>query len=75
MNKIYNPKPETWQEILKRPTSTFSDIEVKVKDIFNEIQTNGDEAVSKYTLLFDGISLENIEVSKKEIRQWHLKKN
>ena len=67
MNKIYNPKPETWQEILKRPTSTFSDIEVKVKDIFNEIQTNGDEAVSKYTLLFDGISPENIEVSKKEI--------
>ena len=69
MNKIYNPKPETWQEILKRPTSTFADIEVKVKDIFNEIQNNGDEAVSKYTSLFDGISIENIIVSKAEIEE------
>ena len=67
MNKIYNPEKSTWHEILKRPTSTFADIELKVKDIFNEIQISGDEAVLKYTLLFDGISPENIEVSKKEI--------
>ena len=56
MNKIDNPKPEIWSEILKRPTKTVDDIEVTVKEIFKEVQRKGDEAVAKYTSIFDGIS-------------------
>lgn len=69
MNKIYNPTNETWQSILKRPTANFSDIEETVKGIFKEIQTKGDSAVAKYTSLFDGISIENIEVTSEEINE------
>lgn len=67
MNKIYNPKPETWSAILERPTKTVDDIEATVKEIFKEVQKKGDEAVAKYTSLFDGASVANIEVSKAEI--------
>jgi histidinol dehydrogenase len=69
MNKIYNPSKENWSEILKRPTQSFKEIEETVKGIFNEIQTKGDIAVAKYTSLFDGIALENIEVSDQEIEE------
>jgi histidinol dehydrogenase len=69
MNKIINPKPETWSEILSRPTQTFKDIEETVKGIFKEVQAKGDVAVSKYTSLFDGIALENTEVSNQEIEE------
>jgi histidinol dehydrogenase len=69
MNKIINPKPKNWSEILKRPTQTFNDIEETVKGIFNEVQATGDVAIAKYTALFDGITLENIEVSKQEIEE------
>ena len=69
MNKIFNPKPETWSEILKRPTKTIDDIEATVKDIFKEVEKKGDEAVAKYTSLFDGVKFENIEVSEAEIDQ------
>lgn len=69
MNKIFNPKPETWSSILKRPTQTIDDIEVTVKEIFKEVQKKGDEAVAKYTSLFDGVAFENIEVSPSEIEQ------
>ncbi|MEO8234548.1 MAG: histidinol dehydrogenase [Flavobacterium sp.] len=69
MIKIYNSKPETWSEILKRPTQTFNDIEETVKGIFKEVQLKGDVAVAKYTSLFDGISIENIEVSNEEIKE------
>ena len=69
MNKIYNPKPESWSELLKRPTQTIEDIEVTVKEIFKEIQKKGDGAVAKYTSLFDGVVLENYEVSIAEIEQ------
>ena len=67
MKKIYNPKPETWAEILKRPTQTVADIESTVNEIFSEVKSKGDLAVKKYTQLFDGISIENILVSKEEI--------
>ena len=69
MNKIINPKPETWSEILKRPTQSFKDIEKTVLGIFKEVQSIGDSAVVKYTSLFDGIALENIEVSNQEIEE------
>lgn len=67
MNKIYNPKPETWLSILERPTKTVDDIEATVKEIFKEVQKKGDEAVAKYTSLFDGVAVDTIEVSKDEI--------
>jgi len=67
MNKIFNPKPETWSAILKRPTQTIDDIEVTVKEIFKEVQKKGDAAVAKYTSFFDGVTLENLEVSNAEI--------
>lgn len=69
MNKIYNPKPETWSSILERPTKTVDDIEATVKEIFTEVQKTGDVAVAKYTSLFDGVSMDNIEVTKAEIDQ------
>ena len=67
MNKICNPNPETWSAILERPTKTVDDIEATVKEIFKEVLKKGDEAVAKYTALFDGAALTNIEVSKTEI--------
>jgi histidinol dehydrogenase len=69
MNKIYNPTKDTWSNILKRPTQTFNDIEATAKDIFKDIQMNGDAAVAKYTSLFDGISVNSIEVSRDEIHE------
>lgn len=69
MNKIYNPLPENWSTILKRPTQTFTDIEQTAKDIFKEVQTKGDVAIAKYTSIFDGITQENIEVSNLEIEE------
>lgn len=67
MNKIYNPKPESWASILERPTKTVDDIEATVKEIFKEVQKKGDVAVAKYTSLFDGASIEKLEVSEAEI--------
>ena len=63
MNTIYNPNPNEWTTILKRPTSTFEDVEETVKGIFKEVQQKGDQALFKYTSLFDGVTLESLEVS------------
>ncbi len=67
MNKIYNPAPSDWQEILMRPTQTVADIEATVTDIFKEVKSKGDTAVAKYTAIFDGITLDTTVVSSQEI--------
>ena len=69
MNKIYNPQPQNWSELLKRPTQTFTDVEETVKQIFKEVQEKGDTAVAKYTNLFDGIKVQNILVTYEEIEK------
>ena len=69
MNKIYNPKPESWSTLLERPTKTVDDIEATVKEIFKEVQKKGDEAITKYTSLFDGVAVANLEVTPEEINE------
>lgn len=69
MNKIYNPEKKEWESILMRPTKTVDDIEATVSEVFSEIRTKGDRAVSKYTDLFDGIMLKDFAVSSDEIAE------
>jgi len=67
MNKLYTPEPKDWKEILRRPTQTLEDIEVTVTDIFKEIKQKGDQAIVKYTSIFDDVTLDSIIVSPQEI--------
>ncbi|WP_445716410.1 histidinol dehydrogenase [Flavobacterium sp.] len=67
MKKIYNPQPEIWSEICKRPTQTFSDVEETVRQIFKEVKQKGDKAIAKFASFFDGVTLENIQVTEEEI--------
>lgn len=69
MKIIKNPSSKNWQEVLKRPTQTVDDIEATVNEIFTEVRSKGDQAIEKYTSLFDGIVIKNIEVSSEEIQQ------
>ena len=69
MNKIYNPKRVDWNNVLKRPTQTVADIEGLVNGIFEEVRSNGDGTIKKYTEQFDKVVLENMLVSKTEIEE------
>jgi histidinol dehydrogenase len=67
MNTIANPTPKTWLQILQRPTQTVEDIEATVSEIFTEVEKKGNHAVAKYTQLFDGVTIETLQVSKNEL--------
>jgi histidinol dehydrogenase len=68
MKFINNPSKEDWTQILQRPTKTVDDIEKTVNQIFEDVQRNGDVAITKYTSIFDGVSLENNLVTEQEIK-------
>tara|TARA_A100000171_G_scaffold51774_1_gene67238 strand:- start:15165 stop:16511 length:1347 start_codon:yes stop_codon:yes gene_type:complete len=67
MNTLLNPKQSTWCKILQRPTKTVEEIEATVSEIFAEVEKKGDEAVAKYTRLFDGVRLNALRVSEAEL--------
>ena len=69
MKTIINPSKKDWASILTRPTKTVEDIEETVTKIFNDIQKNKEQAVNKYTELFDGVKIKNSIVSEEEIKE------
>lgn len=69
MKTIKYPNKNTWSTLLKRPTQTVNDIESTVNQIFEDVQRNGDIAVSKYTKLFDGADLQSNLVTEQEIEE------
>lgn len=66
--KIYiNPEKRQWAEILKRPVMDVSALFVPVQSILDEIRQNGDRALRKYTLKFDGTELSDFSVTDAEL--------
>ena len=67
MKYIVYPIRNKWSKILKRPTQTFNEIETIVNQVFEDVQSNGDQAVRKYTKQFDKVSLSSLVVTEDEI--------
>jgi histidinol dehydrogenase len=67
MKKIILPSIENWQALTSRPAEIKINMDAIVQEIFSAVQTTKDEAVKKYTEKFDGLVLQNIQVSEEEI--------
>ncbi len=69
MKTYINPPQSSWPEILKRPMFDVSELYGKVQQILNEIRSEGDQALRRFTAKFDGAELEDIQVSEAEIAE------
>ena len=67
MNTIINPPKTDWLNILQRPTQTVQDVEETVNTIFDDVKQNGNDAVKRYTSIFDGVTLDNLFVTDEEV--------
>ncbi len=66
--KIYqHPKPSEWANILQRPTLDTSKLETTVSEVLEAVRTKGDAALKEFTSRFDGVELDNFQVSETEI--------
>ena len=67
MNTYINPQKSQWTKILQRPVLDVSDLYDTVRKILDDIKQEGDSALSKYTLKFDGIKQEHFLVPEEEL--------
>jgi len=66
--KLYTkPDRKDWTAILKRPAMDAAALEPVVTNILNEVKVNGDEAVRKFSLMFDKTVLSKLELEQDEI--------
>lgn len=68
MNIYRNPARETWNELTRRPQIELSFLERSVRNILKHVKTSGDQAIRDLTLQFDKVTLQDLEVTKEEIR-------
>lgn len=74
MKKIHiyhNPEKNIWDTLIQRPTTDIFTLKNLVQTVFEEVKIKGDTAVKEFTAQFDGIELNNFEVTQQEIEQAH----
>lgn len=69
MNIIKHPRQDVWTEILKRPSLGDSMVNEAVLEVINEVRSNGDTAIRKYTEKFDKVILDSFRVTPQELEE------
>lgn len=67
MRIVRYPEREVWKKILERPHTDISALNGVVDDILEDVRNNGDEAVLRCEMRFDGVSLKSLAVTEDEI--------
>lgn len=68
MNSIRYPKPEQWEEILRRPEIKSEKLLGQVQEILEAVKKQGDQALYHFNEQFDKVSLKSLAVSEEEIQ-------
>ena len=67
MKTYISPEKAQWLDLLARPTASYEALEGIVSEVFDNVQKEGDKAVTAYTQQFDKVSLKNCTVDPVEI--------
>ena len=73
MNIIINPSKSKWDSLTQRPYTENNSVVDSVKEIFKNVQKNGDKSLIDYTLKFDNVKIDKLEVSENLINDSEFK--
>lgn len=73
MNIIINPSKSKWDSLTQRPYTKNNSVVDSVKEIFKNVQKNGDKSLIDYTLKFDNVKIDKLKVSKNLINDSEFK--
>ncbi|MBO4370731.1 MAG: histidinol dehydrogenase [Paludibacteraceae bacterium] len=69
MEIIRYPKRSDWSKLLERPHFDQSNLYDLVRNVLNDVRTNGDSAVKAYEQKFDHVELASLAVSEQEFAE------
>ncbi len=65
---LNKPGRAKWEELAKRPSIDNASLEKTVRTILIKVKLKGDKALKKFSKELDGVKLENISVTEKEMK-------
>ena len=68
MRRVNNPSIDQWGALCTRPTASLDDVMPVVDEVFDAIQTQGDQAIQRFSQKFDGYQPKSIEVSQNDLQ-------
>ena len=66
MKTILYPEPSAWAALSSRPQKEAVDLDSIVRKVFDDVRKEGDEALLRYTLKFDGVKLSSLTPGKNQ---------
>ena len=66
METIFYPEESRWEELCARPRTDTSALEAVCREIFDQVRTEGDAALRRYTERFDRVKVSDLAVSAEE---------
>ena len=66
MRIISDPQKKEWKQLLERPVLDAASLEATVSNILKEVKEGGDEALKRFSLIFDKSIIEDLKVSTTE---------
>ena len=63
------PEKKAWKKLLVRPALDNSSLEASVANILKEVKQNGDEAVRRFSSMFDKVSINKLQVTDEEMSE------
>lgn len=69
MKTIRYPEKELWPQLLARPVFETQSLDERVKGVLDEVKAKGDVALKEFTLKFDGVQVDQLQVGDEEIQQ------
>jgi histidinol dehydrogenase len=67
MKHFANPDQKDWPAILHRPVMEAASLEPAVANILKEVKEGGDDAVKRFSAMFDKSSIDQLEAGNQEI--------
>ncbi len=67
LKTIYYPEPKVWPELCRRLQLDSEVLWSLMSEIFDQVSIFGDEAVRRFINLYEGVSIQSIEVPRTEI--------
>ena len=61
------PERAQWRSLLQRPVQDPAKLEKAIREVLTKVKAGGDEALRSFTSEFDGVSLQQLQVSEQEI--------
>lgn len=69
METVLLPEPGQWEALCRRPVIERKDLELTCREILGRVRSEGDKALSEYSIMFDGISPATLRVTPEEIKE------